>query len=354
MLGPSARAALKQVAEDGQAGLGRQARPRAHADRRQRQADRRRGAGPRGRPGDRRRVLHRAARRARARPRRLLAHGAGDGVRRRPRGARNCPPTSCRSACCTSATRARSSAFPTARRSRRSRSSSIEWVAIRPWRPARSGTARSPSGWSTCRSRSTRRPSPRASTSTRCTWPTARGSSTARVCPKEDKEVPNDEIVKGYELSDGGVRRADQGRDRGRRRRALEADRRRALRRGRGDRPRLLRQDVLPRRRATTARTPTGCCARRWRESGKVAIARWVFHDRERLVAVRPLDEHPRPARMNFHDEVVRGRRPRPAEPAAQPVRPRDRDGGQARQVARGEVRAGASTRTRTARRCWR
>ena len=76
-------------------------------------------------------------------------------------------------------------------------------VAMPAWRPARSGTARSPSGWSTCRSRSTRRPSPRASTSTRSTSTTARGSSTARVCPKEDKEVPNDEIVKGYELSNG-------------------------------------------------------------------------------------------------------------------------------------------------------
>ena len=38
-----------------------------------------------------------------------------------------------------------------------------------------------------------------------------------RVCPKEDKEVPNDEIVKGYELSKRRLRRADQGRDRGRR-----------------------------------------------------------------------------------------------------------------------------------------
>src|SRR4029079_17741888 len=25
-----------------------------------------------------------------------------------------------------------------------------------------------------------------------------------RICPKEDKEVPSDEIVKGYELSGGG------------------------------------------------------------------------------------------------------------------------------------------------------
>ena len=40
-------------------------------------------------------------------------------------------------------------------------------------------------------------------------------------------------------------------------------------------------------------------------ESGKVAIGRWVFHDRERLVAVRPLDDVLGLHVMNFHDEVV-------------------------------------------------
>ncbi len=40
-------------------------------------------------------------------------------------------------------------------------------------------------------------------------------------------------------------------------------------------------------------------------KSGKVAIGRWVFHDRERLVAVRPLDGILGLHTMNFHDEVV-------------------------------------------------
>jgi DNA end-binding protein Ku len=40
-------------------------------------------------------------------------------------------------------------------------------------------------------------------------------------------------------------------------------------------------------------------------QSGKVAIGRWVFHDRERLVAVRPLDGVLAMGTLNFHDEVV-------------------------------------------------
>ena len=74
-----------------QARLGREARPRAHADRGQRQADRRRRPGPRGRAGDRGRVLHRAARRARARAGRLLAHDPGPGHARPAARPRACP-----------------------------------------------------------------------------------------------------------------------------------------------------------------------------------------------------------------------------------------------------------------------
>ncbi len=40
-------------------------------------------------------------------------------------------------------------------------------------------------------------------------------------------------------------------------------------------------------------------------KSGRVAIGRWVFHDRERLVAVRPLDGILGLHTMNFHDEIV-------------------------------------------------
>jgi DNA end-binding protein Ku len=40
-------------------------------------------------------------------------------------------------------------------------------------------------------------------------------------------------------------------------------------------------------------------------ETDKVAIGRWVFHERERLVAVKPLDGVLGMHVMNFHDEVV-------------------------------------------------
>jgi DNA end-binding protein Ku len=124
------------------------------------------------------------------------------------------------------------------------------------------------------------------------------------VCPKEDKEVPREEIVKGYELSSGEFVELDKdeiaaaggenaklidvehfvaGEDID----ALYYDKTYYL--GAGDDGeaafRLLRQAL--------------------QKSGRVAIGRWVFHDRERLVAVRPLDGILGMATLNFHDEVV-------------------------------------------------
>ena len=115
VLGPEARAALKQVAEDAKPGSGSKLdrAPTLIAVGAKQTGDA--GPGSRGRARHRRGRLHRPDGRPRPRARRLLAHGGGDGDRRRPRGARRCPPTSCRSACCTSATRARSSASRTAR-----------------------------------------------------------------------------------------------------------------------------------------------------------------------------------------------------------------------------------------------
>jgi DNA end-binding protein Ku len=125
-----------------------------------------------------------------------------------------------------------------------------------------------------------------------------------RICPKEDKEVPSDEIVKGYELSDGGF--VELAKDEiaaaaganaklidvehfvpGEQIDAVFYDKTYYL--GAGDDGeeafRLLRAAL--------------------EKSGKVAIGRWVFHERERLVAVRPLDGILGMATLNFHDEVV-------------------------------------------------
>jgi DNA end-binding protein Ku len=126
-----------------------------------------------------------------------------------------------------------------------------------------------------------------------------------RVCPKENKEVPNDEIVKGYELSKGGF--VELSKD--------------EIAAAAGERSKLIDvehfvegEQIDPAFFDTTYYLGSGDDGEEayrllhaaLEKSGKVAIGRWVFHDRERLVAVRPLDGkllglHT----MHFHDEVV-------------------------------------------------
>jgi DNA end-binding protein Ku len=125
-----------------------------------------------------------------------------------------------------------------------------------------------------------------------------------RVCPKDDKEVGKDEIVMGYELSDGGyveLTKDEIAAAAGERSKLIDVehfvrdeqidpafyDRTYYLGAGDDGEPayRLLRKAL--------------------EASGKVALGRWVFHDRERLVAVRPLGKILGLHTMHFHDEVI-------------------------------------------------
>jgi DNA end-binding protein Ku len=125
-----------------------------------------------------------------------------------------------------------------------------------------------------------------------------------RVCPKEDKEVPSDEIVKGYELSNGGF---------------VELTKDEIAAAG-GENAKLIdvehfvpMEDIDPVYYEKTYYLGAGekgedafrLLRAALEKAGKVAIGRWVFHDRERLVAVRPLDGILGMHTMNFHDEVV-------------------------------------------------
>src|SRR3954451_9948139 len=125
-----------------------------------------------------------------------------------------------------------------------------------------------------------------------------------KICPKEDKEVPNDEIVKGYELSYGGIVE-------------LTKD---EIAAAAGENAKLIDvehfvpgEDIDPVFYEKTYYLGAGddgddafrLLRKALEESGKVAIGRWVFHDRERLVAVRPYDGVLAMATLNFHDEVV-------------------------------------------------
>jgi DNA end-binding protein Ku len=124
------------------------------------------------------------------------------------------------------------------------------------------------------------------------------------VCPKENKEVPNDEIVKGYELSNGGF---------------VELSKE-EIAAAAGENAKLIDvehfvpgEDIDPIFYDKTYYLGAGdegddaftLLRAALEKSGRVAIGRWVFHDRERLVAVRPLDKVLAMATLNFHDEVV-------------------------------------------------
>jgi DNA end-binding protein Ku len=126
-----------------------------------------------------------------------------------------------------------------------------------------------------------------------------------RICPKHDREIPADEIVKGYEVSGGKYV-------------VLEKDEMKAAA---GDRGKVIhleefveaseidpvfyektyfagpRDDLEPYRVLFEA----------LRRSERAGIGRFSFHDREYLVAARALEDVIGLHTMRFHDEVVAG-----------------------------------------------
>jgi len=125
-----------------------------------------------------------------------------------------------------------------------------------------------------------------------------------RICPKEDKEVPHKEIVKGYELSNGKYV-------------VLEKE---ELDAAAGSASRLIEVEefvcadeidpVMYDKTYYLGSQDTGKDAYRLLhdalvKSDRVGIGRWVFHNREYLVAVRPIDDAIGMHTMRFHDELV-------------------------------------------------
>ena len=124
-----------------------------------------------------------------------------------------------------------------------------------------------------------------------------------KICPKDEKEVPKDEIVKGYEVSEDKYV-------------VLEKD---EIKAAAGDRGKIVelsefvdateidpvfyektyyvgaRDDADPYRLVFEA----------LKKSGKAGIGRFTFHDREYLVAVRALDDVIAMHTMRFRDELV-------------------------------------------------
>lgn len=139
-----------------------------------------------------------------------------------------------------------------------------------------------------------------------------------RICPKEDEEVPYSEIVKGFEVApDEYV--------------VLEKD---EIKAAAGPRSRRLdieefvdaaaidpvfyeRTYHLGAREAADAyRVLHDALAR----TGRSGIARWQFHDREYVVAIRALDGILAMHTMRFHDEIVRGEELEVGTPSREPT----------------------------------
>jgi DNA end-binding protein Ku len=125
-----------------------------------------------------------------------------------------------------------------------------------------------------------------------------------RICPKEDKEVPYKEIVKGYEVSNGKYV-------------VLEKE---ELDAAAGEGSRLIEieefvcaADIDPvffDKTYYLGSQDTGKDAYRLlhdalEKSDRVGIGRWVFHNREYLVALRPAGDAIALHTMRFHDELV-------------------------------------------------
>jgi DNA end-binding protein Ku len=128
-----------------------------------------------------------------------------------------------------------------------------------------------------------------------------------RFCSKEDKEVPNDQVVKGYEVSEGEyvvltkeeVAGADPS---GGKVIALEDF--------------VAAEEIDPifydRAYYVGAQKDGEAAYRVLQEAmgrcGRVGIGRFVFHNKEQLVALRARDDLLTLHTMRFHDEVVAGK----------------------------------------------
>jgi DNA end-binding protein Ku len=126
-----------------------------------------------------------------------------------------------------------------------------------------------------------------------------------RICPKEDKEVPYKEVVKGYEVSEGRFVVLEQG----------------EVKAAAGDRGKVIHlrefvsvEDIDPvffeKTYYVGPRDETDAfrlLRDALRKSGRAGIGRFSFHDREYLVALRAGGDVLVLHTLRFHDEVVGG-----------------------------------------------
>ena len=126
-----------------------------------------------------------------------------------------------------------------------------------------------------------------------------------KICPKHEREVPSDQIVKGYEVSDDKFV-------------VLDKD---EIKAAAGDRGKVIHIEDFVDRAAIDpvfyektyyvgsrdAPDPYRLLFEALKKSDRAGIGRFTFHDREYLVALRALDDVLALDTLRFHDEVVAG-----------------------------------------------
>ncbi len=124
-----------------------------------------------------------------------------------------------------------------------------------------------------------------------------------RICPKHEKEIPYDEVVKGYEIDEDTYV-------------VLDKD---EIKAAAGDRGKVVHltefvaaADIDPvffektyYAGARDANEPFRLLHEALRRSERAGIGRFTFHDREYLVAVRAYEDVLAVDTLRFHDEVV-------------------------------------------------
>jgi DNA end-binding protein Ku len=126
-----------------------------------------------------------------------------------------------------------------------------------------------------------------------------------KICPKHEREVPSDQIVKGYEVSDDKFV-------------VLERD---EIKAAAGDRGKVIHIEEFVDGAAIDPvfyektyyvgsrdeADPYRLLFEALRKSGRAGVGRFTFHDREYLVALRALDDVLALDTLRFYDEVVSG-----------------------------------------------
>lgn len=127
---------------------------------------------------------------------------------------------------------------------------------------------------------------------------------TRRVCAHEEREVPWNEIAKGYELDDGRwVLLSDADLDSAAPRKSHTIDIEGFVEEREIDPIYLDRPYLLVPENESAARA-YALLGKAMRDSGKVALGRFVMRAKEHLVSIRPRDELLTLTTMRFHDEV--------------------------------------------------